>query len=266
VPVVAEFGRGWLERGSMQVRFHQPFYDGDEVIVRCEVDSDSEPLKIIATASRDSGEVCASMVATVDEDNAWLGEPRLEDYPAKPLPPIDARRTPSRETLKRGTMLGALTTKLDLTDTTLLESINERLPIYYGASAVAHPIVLLSLANQILMRNFRLGPWIHAASDLVNWSTARDGERISVRGCVRDCYERKGHEFVVLNLLLVANDNASFSRSAIRQFINRAKDRSNCPMILQADIGVKIRYHRHYQSKANSVADHSYDSVCDSKG
>jgi len=26
-----------------------------------------------------------------------------------------------------------------------------------------------------------------------------------VRGRILDCYERKGHEFVVLNLLLVAN-------------------------------------------------------------
>ena len=29
VPLVERFGLDWLERGSMQVKFHQPFYDGD---------------------------------------------------------------------------------------------------------------------------------------------------------------------------------------------------------------------------------------------
>jgi hypothetical protein len=78
------------------------------------------------------------------------------------------------------------------------------LPIYYGSDAVAHPFTLLGLANQILVRNYKLGPWIHAASDLINWSVARNGEDVSVRGRIAACFERKGHEFVVLDLLLVA--------------------------------------------------------------
>ena len=57
------------------------------------------------------------------------------------------------------------------------------------------------------MDNFRLGPWIHVASDLINWSAAHDGEEISVRGRIKDRFERKGHEFVVLDLLLVAGEN-----------------------------------------------------------
>ncbi len=39
VPIVERFGLDWLERGSMQVKFHQPFYDGEDVIVRAEVDA-----------------------------------------------------------------------------------------------------------------------------------------------------------------------------------------------------------------------------------
>jgi hypothetical protein len=55
------------------------------------------------------------------------------------------------------------------------------------------------------MYNFQLGPWIHAASDLINWSVARNGEEISVRGHITDCFEKKGHEFVVLDLLVLAD-------------------------------------------------------------
>ena len=104
-------------------------------------------------------------------------------------------------------ILGTLSESVDLkeAESGFLLRIDERLDLYYGRNAVAHPAMLLAMANHTLMHNFELGPWIHTASDLINLSAARDGDEISVRGRVADCYERKGHEFVVLNLLLVAN-------------------------------------------------------------
>src|SRR5438093_611879 len=36
VPIVARFAHDWLERGSMQVKFHQPFYEGEDVSVHAE--------------------------------------------------------------------------------------------------------------------------------------------------------------------------------------------------------------------------------------
>jgi len=119
------------------------------------------------------------------------------------LPPFESRPEPSRETLVPGTALGTLVEQLAVPDFTVLEKLDERLPIYF-AQALAHPFVLLRLSNQALMSNFKLGPWIHTASDLINWSAARDGEQISVRGRITQCFERKGHEFVVLDLLLIA--------------------------------------------------------------
>jgi hypothetical protein len=206
VPLVERFGLDWLERGSMQVKFHQPFYDGEEVIVRAEVNASADPVNVSITASREDGIACATALATVNDRSAWLGEARLEDYPVAPLPHIEARPVPSRELLIPRTVLGTLTEILGLADTTDLEKLDERLPIYTGAGAVAHPFTLLALANQILVRNYKLGPWIHAASDLINWSAARDGEEISVRGRIADCFERKGHDFIVLNLLVVTEN------------------------------------------------------------
>jgi acyl dehydratase len=203
VPIVERFGLDWLERGSMQVKFHQPFYDAEEVIVRAEVDASAEPIKIAITAEREDGIACATALATVNDRSAWLGEARLEDYPEAALLLLEARPVPSRELLVPGTVLGTLTETLSLPNAIELEKLDERLPIYTSAEAVGHPFTLLSLANQILVRNYQLGPWIHAASDLINWSAARNGEEISVRGRIADCFERKGHEFVALDLLLI---------------------------------------------------------------
>ena len=113
---------------------------------------------------------------------------------------------------------------MSLPDATVLENLDERLPIYRSAEAVAHPFTLLALANQILVRNFKLGPWIHTASDLINWAAARNGEEISVRGRIADCFERKGHEFVVLDLLLVA-DGSRFVQQVRHTAIYRPRVR-----------------------------------------
>lgn len=207
VPIVEAFGRGWLERGSMQVKFHQPFYEGEQVSVHAEVDGDGELVKIAVRAERDDGTVCATALATITDQTAGFGEARIEDYPQSPLPAYEARPVASRESIVVGALLGTLKERIDLADKAQLDMLDERLEIYYGARAVAHPFTLLGFANKVLMDNFRLGPWIHSASDLINWSAARDGEEISVRGRIKDCFERKGHEFVVLDLLLVAEEN-----------------------------------------------------------
>ncbi|MGH9759272.1 MAG: hypothetical protein ACREAC_00365, partial [Blastocatellia bacterium] len=89
---------------------------------------------------------------------------------------------------------------------TVLGAIEERIPCYFGLLAVAHPIVTLSLANHILMQNVDLGPWIHSSSDVVNYALARDRDVVSVRGRIAECFERNGHEFVVLQLLLSVDD------------------------------------------------------------
>jgi hypothetical protein len=207
VPIVEAFGLGWLERGSMQVKFHQPFYEGDEVAVYAEEDSDSEPVKIAVRAERDDGTVCATALATTDDQTEWLGEARIENYPQAPLPEYETRPAATRDSIVTGAPLGTLKERISLADRAQLEMLDERLDIYYGAEAVAHPFTLLGLANRVLMHNFQLGPWIHAASDLINWSVARDGEEISVRGRIKDCFERKGHEFAVMDLLLVADES-----------------------------------------------------------
>src|SRR5262249_949795 len=157
-----------------------------------EIDDRADQIKIAVTAGREDGIVCATALATVNDGSNWLGKPRLTEN--VPLPSIDARPLPSRELFVTGTALGSLTETLSVPDLSTLDKLDERLHIYTGPLAPAHPFTLLGLANQILVRNYKLGPWIHVASDLKNWSAPRNDETVSVRGRIADCYERKGHE------------------------------------------------------------------------
>ena len=195
VPIV-ESEPAWLERGSMHVRFLEPVYDSEEIIIRAEANADGS---IDVVAERENGTVCAKGRASTDPRSAhaagWYAE--------HPLP--DRRPVPSPENLILRSPLGTVVEKLDLSGTSFLEARNERLPIYHGSNPPAHPAKLLQFSNEMLVRNFQLGPWIHAASEINNWSVAWQDELISARGLIHDRFERKGHQFVVADIMLIAN-------------------------------------------------------------
>ena len=52
----------------------------------------------------------------------------------------------------------------------------------------------------------QLGPWMHVSSEMRKFGSARNGDEIRVRARVEDRYERKGHEFVVLDVAIFNGD------------------------------------------------------------
>jgi acyl dehydratase len=184
--VIEHFGPQWLARGAMDVRFFQPFYEGEQVAISIE---DGEHGRI---------KVQAGLRASA---TAWLFDaPVPEDYPAKQSMPD--RVPPSRETVRTGTILGTLTKTIDLSE----QGLSAPLEAFIGEERQAHPAQILGLANEILMSNYILGPWIHSSSEVRNASPVRDGEQLQVRGKIVDAYERKGHEFVVLDVAILSAD------------------------------------------------------------
>lgn len=173
VPVI-EYAPEWLKHGCMHVRLVQPFYDGDPVIVRAELDDEAT---IRVTAEREDGTACGIGTARVKSGP----NPPPDLFPATPLP--HARPSASPDNLIPGAFLGSLTARLDQ----------------------AEPARLLTLSNELLMQNFKLEPWIHVSSEITNWSAGAVGDEISVRGRIYDRFDKKGHEFVVLDSMLVAN-------------------------------------------------------------
>jgi hypothetical protein len=195
-PIVKAWGRGWLERGSMSARFRQPIYDGDDITVVGTVDSESADV----VARNSSDEVCGLGTARLFADQPEA--PSIEDYPTAPL--ADPRFPPTPEALAGVGVLGSLEAGFhaDRADPALL---GDDLPIYRELG-VAHPVWMLYFANAILAANVALGPWIHTASAVQNLSLLHDGDRLSVRGRIAGLTERRGHQIVDLDLLMVADD------------------------------------------------------------
>jgi acyl dehydratase len=186
-----QFGDEWLARGAMDARFHQPVYDGEEIEVVMREESDTRVTFEIAGR--------ATGLAWLTSDPA----PDASEYKDASLP---ATRPPaSVDVLKVGTVLGTLVSNLDLAQSRMSAPLDPAI----GPRRVAHPAVLLALANEVLVRNVELGPWIHVASEVRKFAVVRDGDPIRVRAHVIERYERKGHEFVVLDVAIVSGDRVA---------------------------------------------------------
>jgi acyl dehydratase len=187
VPVVRHFGPAWLENGWINVRFREPFYDGEEVTVSAEVRDDGW---LFISANRASAEArLASEAASIP-----TAVPA-----AHPLPEV--RGPATRELMYGGTPLGSFTEHLGETNARLVRALNDPTGCYREC---AHPTVLLGLANEILVRNFELPAWIHTSSEVRNYRATSVGNPVEVRGVILETFLKKGHEFLRASVAILS--------------------------------------------------------------
>jgi hypothetical protein len=198
-PVIDALGLEWLERGAMSAKFLKPIYDGEKVQARARV-AHNDPIELKLELINQSGELCA------------VGSANLPDSMAAPDPRAYPFRAPSQlwpasiASFSIGDILGSVEFRLDMKGEMpkFLDNVVETSPVY---DSICHAAFWIAQANEILMRNVALGPWIHTASDARHCAVARDGERLSLRGLVGDLYERRGHELVMVDLGLFGEND-----------------------------------------------------------
>lgn len=218
-PVVAAVGLPWLERGEFSVRFSKPAYFGERVRVHSRVAAKSvDAITFEVRALDAAGETCATATMSLPSAKG-AGPPEVSTYPKAPLPA--ERPAVSRAILASQEVLGSPELILDeATAQAFLERVSEPLPLYRESRAPAHPGLYLDQANKALSKNVRVSPWIHVESQGRHWGPVRVGERLETRAKVKSLFERKGHEFVELEVLLVAEGSrpvASIRHVAIYQ-------------------------------------------------
>lgn len=201
-PVVEALGPQWLAAGTFSVRFAQPIYYAQDAVICARVASRAgEAVTIDVEARSAAGAVCAT--ATMGLPAGPAPAPDLAAYPAAPLP----RRRPrvSRELLQGLSPLGTPELAADeAAAAEFLRLVRESLALYTGPAAPVHPGLYLDQANRAFDRNVYVSPWLHVESHGRHLSAARVGERLATRGRVANLVNRKGHEFVELDLLVLA--------------------------------------------------------------
>ncbi len=203
-PVVAALGLEWLQRGAMTAKFLKPIYHGEAATVRGTV-VNLAPLTLDLMLSNAAGTLCAvgqaALPPTPPISNAT-------NFPHAALP--TSRPAATIANLPVGTVLGSLDWQLDLTALAakFLGDMRATLPLYCGPAAVCHPAFYLAQANELLMANVQLGPWIHTGSEVQHYALPRTGAQLSLRGTVIAAEEKRGHEIVTLALELWAEETS----------------------------------------------------------
>ncbi len=192
---VAKWGRAFLERGLMEARFVKPVYDGEIAEVTGEL---RDGVLAIEVASR--GELCASGSASLPARAPAIS---ISDFIEAAT--VTERRPVSSTSYEPGKWLGTVPRAwAGEAATAYLADIREREPIY-AQEGLGHPGLLQRMMNKVLVDNAILGPWIHVGSRMQLLSVGRTGDELTARAKVTGNYEKKGHRFVELDALVIAN-------------------------------------------------------------
>jgi hypothetical protein len=137
--------------------------------------------------------------------------PSLDDF--KRVSPRAHRTTADETSLKIGDWLGMEPFHIapdwhaqDLID------IRETDPIY-AAEGIVHTGTVLRCCNWALVHNVILPTWIHMGSTVRNLGVAHVGDTLNVRARITKNYEHKGHKWVELDCLVVANETTPLVRA-----------------------------------------------------
>jgi acyl dehydratase len=191
------WGRAWLERGTGEAKFAKPVYENDIAEVTAVEDADTLQLTV-----HSQGMLCATGQAALPAD--LPPPPQLSDF--KPVAPRTERVAADETSLKTGDWLGM--TPLPITKAFHaqdLHDIRETDPIYIREEIV-HTGTILRCCNWALTHNVILPAWIHMGSSVRNLGIAHVGDTLNVRARITKNYEHKGHKWVELDALVVANE------------------------------------------------------------
>ena len=192
---VAKWGRGFLDRGFIEARFVKPVYDGEAVEV---IGEEHGGVLSIEVVSR--GELCASGSASLPAAAPSFSLADFSDVTA-----AAERRPVSATSYQLGGWLGTVPRAwAGDAATEYLTDVRETDAIY-ARERLGHPGLLQRVMNKVLVDNAILGPWIHVGSRMQLLSAMASGDELTARAKVTGNYEKKGHRFVELDALVIAN-------------------------------------------------------------
>ena len=205
-PLVHSFGEAWLTQGTTQVQFAKPIYEGDQVTVMGTINAVAESeMRFDLASTNAEGVTCGVGTATLPTASGTAPDPA-----EIPMGPRQAARVPiSWDAVVVGQPLPLLTLTVTPQDNEeYCHTHADDLGLYHGTRGFVHPGILLRQCNRIFSEHFILGPWIHVASDITTYRPCQVGEALEIRGVPVQKFEKKGHEFVVLDILIRAAGEA----------------------------------------------------------
>jgi hypothetical protein len=210
-PGAVAWGRDFAERGQAHVRVGSPVYDGESFRVEVE---DAQADRYDARLSDDRGVECATAQVSLP-DRATEPPVRRGDR----LLPRDAERpVVSRALMERLRETGLAALRARWSEqaeiTRYLRDPAGIAPVY-AQQGLASPSFILALTNWVLAANVQMSPWLHLETDSQFFHPIEPGVGLVVEAAIADLFEKKGHEFVDVDVAVFGSDDDA-ARAAVR--------------------------------------------------
>lgn len=200
---VAKWGKDWLVRGTGEAKFGKPVYEGD--IAEITATEDAKGMEI---AVNSAGVLCATGRAGMPSGPVNI--PSLSDFVA--VAPRANRVAADEKSIAVGDWLGMNPmTVTQAYQTQDIADTRETLDLYLK-EGIVHTGTILRCCNWALTHNVILPAWMHMGSVVQNLGLARVGDTLNVRARVTKNYEHKGHKWVEIDALVVANEATAVAR------------------------------------------------------
>jgi hypothetical protein len=220
-PAVEAWGADWLSRGKAQAVVSKPLYDGYGFDVRLADITDTSYQAILKDQDgthNASASVC--LAAELPAPPTMRGDAVLQRDQAIP----EATRE-EMEKLREGGMR-ALQTRWNEDNymSSYLKEANSMPALHnFRDSAYANAAFMLSLTNWVLAGNAYMNPWIHLQVDWQNYAPVANNTVLITECDIRDLYQKKGHEFVDLNVDVYVQETAQPVMTAMLRAIYKLR-------------------------------------------
>lgn len=217
-PLSARLGGDWLRGTSVRTKFIHPVYDGDAVTVRTRSEGDGAHIELLDS----KGALCA-----ITESTPLNGVVESNPYEFTPTPDHDRRLSPRTDAFPPGHMLGSWSFEFEHeSHEAFCASMLDDQEAYRGDQASWHPAWCVANANWMLMANVALGPWIHTGSTIHYIDAPVFGDVLTIHGKVAKAYERREHDMVDLDLVVVDPRGKVLARIVHSAIIRLAQDKA----------------------------------------
>jgi acyl dehydratase len=209
-PTILEaLGESWLDEGWAEVSFRRPTYPGEELAVSVapEEDGGSE----LHMTGRDGHDRIAGLVGLGRAPwFASLTRPERhqpEERPAE-LPQLTPASAPVGEDLRPQAVPTPIEEHIEYA------AAKQRTddPLFVGPVPLVHPGWIAGRMTRLLHHSYDYGPAINARSHIQHLARVEAGQTLVVSARFAEAYERKGHQYAVIDGLIQGEDGRDLVR------------------------------------------------------
>ena len=189
-PAVQAWGTDWLTQGAAKIVVEKPLYDGYEFSVDLSDSSETTYRALLSDLYLNK--------------NAPPPPTLRGDLPLEKNQPIANATREEMERLRENGMRALHVRWNEHNNMATYLKDRHAMPELHNFSepgcAYANAAFMLSLSNWVLAGNAYMNPWIHLQTESQNYAVVENNTDLHVECDIHDLFEKKGHQFVDLNV------------------------------------------------------------------